>query len=452
MYLTLHDIKINYNVYPSSKNNAEYLVMIHGLGLDLTTWGFLTPHLQNHFNIVLFDIRGHGKTTGNEDNITWDILVDDFNRLINHLNIERFHIVGLGFGGNLGLKIEEYYPNKVQKLILASVFMHFPESITKKEIERRKSLLTSGKMSKLAKQMIPQICVSLTPEKENLLIEAYRNINQITYYELFKMLTETVSLKDLNHIENEVLLIQGDRDPLFPIQQTSLYQNNLKQSVSYVVPNSSNLVFLDNPTTFLFLIIHFIEKGISDSFSHVIEEQFSQSLEIYYPDLSDEPLEINVLHDFTVTYKGQKIVDKWNQRKAKNLLAYLAFHKNTTREQLMNEFWYESNLTQAQNSLRVALNHLRSIFKRHNLDRFLTINREDVALTGNISCDLTNYMQKLEVCWIEKDFTQKEKFYDDLIWQSDQKLVIPLYDDWIVEVQRKIDLLFEQISEDLERN
>ncbi|WP_010097282.1 alpha/beta hydrolase [Ornithinibacillus scapharcae] len=448
MQMELDTIRIHYKLYNSPKQNTETIVLIHGLGLDLTIWESIIPCLQDHFHILTFDIRGHGETSHGEMNITWDLLVNDFYSLVSNLNISKFHLVGLGFGGNLAIKFLAKYPKMVSKLILTSIYMYFPEDSTRKEIAKRKQLVTNGDMTELTKNLVHRICYNLTPKRELLLTRAFNKINPNTYFHLFELLSKTVSVEELEKIDCEVLLIQGDRDPLYPIQQTNIYQTYLKNSVSYVVPNSSNVVPVDNPYTYGMIVGHFIEKGISSSFISILEQVLTKNIHDFQP-TPFRTLEIKIMNGFTVTYKGQEIEDKWNQRKAKNILAYLAYHNPSTRDELINAFWGESDLVSAKNNLRVSLNHLKKILSDHDLDDFLHIERENISLTGDISLDLSDYIRSLRICLKENDLKRKIALYEELIPKYKERMFIDLYDDWLLEVQLEIEGLIHTISESI---
>ncbi|MBC5636194.1 alpha/beta fold hydrolase [Ornithinibacillus sp. BX22] len=448
MQLEIDHIQIHYQLYNTRSEQSEYILLLHGLGLDLTMWEPIIPYLQDHFNIITFDMRGHGKTKADTSVITWDTLIEDLHTLITALNIPKFHAVGFGIGGNLAIKYLEQYPEKVDKLILASVYMYFPKEVTAKQLQKRKQMVTDGKISELAKNLIHQICHNLTPEKEYILMKAYNKVDQRTYFNFFEMLTKTVSLEELKDIDREVLLIQGEKDPLFPIQQTNLYQTYLHKSASYVVPNASNLVPLDNPYTFTTLVSNFIKNGLSNSFTNIIEQEFIKNID-YLISKNFNTLEINIINGFSVKYQGREITDKWNQRKAKNLLAYLAYHNSTSREALINEFWGEIDLVSAKNNLRVALNHLKSILQNHGLDCHLSIGRENISLVGDISFDLLNYMQLLYGCVLEKDLERKKSIFIELMSQYKERMFIDFYDEWLFAIQDEIDQQLDKIVRSL---
>eukprot|EP00931_Biecheleriopsis_adriatica_P115958 TRINITY_DN91692_c0_g1_i1.p1 TRINITY_DN91692_c0_g1~~TRINITY_DN91692_c0_g1_i1.p1 ORF type:complete len:407 (-),score=70.51 TRINITY_DN91692_c0_g1_i1:343-1563(-) len=77
------------------------------------------------YRIVLFDQRGSGKSTPHaslENNTTWD-LVDDVERLREHLGIEKWVVFGGSWGSTLALAYAESFPERVKALVLRGIFM-----------------------------------------------------------------------------------------------------------------------------------------------------------------------------------------------------------------------------------------------------------------------------------------------------------------------------------------
>lgn len=82
------------------------------------------------YRLVLFDQRGAGRSTPPASdpstslahNTTWH-LVDDLERLREHLGIDRWLVCGLSWGTTLGLAYAERHPDRVSELLLAAVTM-----------------------------------------------------------------------------------------------------------------------------------------------------------------------------------------------------------------------------------------------------------------------------------------------------------------------------------------
>ena len=81
-------------------------------------------HDPRAYRIVLFDQRGCGRSTPHaslEENTTWH-LVDDIERLREHLGIERWQVFGGSWGSTLALAYAETYPERVTELVLRGIF------------------------------------------------------------------------------------------------------------------------------------------------------------------------------------------------------------------------------------------------------------------------------------------------------------------------------------------
>ena len=77
------------------------------------------------YRIVLFDQRGCGRSTPHaelQNNTTWD-LVQDMERLREHLGIERWQLFGGSWGSTLSLTYAQQHPERVSDLVLRGIFL-----------------------------------------------------------------------------------------------------------------------------------------------------------------------------------------------------------------------------------------------------------------------------------------------------------------------------------------
>jgi proline iminopeptidase len=83
------------------------------------------------YRIVVFDQRGAGKSTPHanlEDNTTWH-LVEDVERLREHLGIDTWVVFGGSWGSTLSLAYAETHPDRVRALVLRGIFLCRPKEI-----------------------------------------------------------------------------------------------------------------------------------------------------------------------------------------------------------------------------------------------------------------------------------------------------------------------------------
>ena len=93
-----------------------------GGGVEASHRRFWDPEA---YRIVLFEQRGCGRSTPHaelENNTTWH-LVDDMEKLREHLGIERWQVFGGSWGSTLSLTYAQAHPERVTELVLRGIFL-----------------------------------------------------------------------------------------------------------------------------------------------------------------------------------------------------------------------------------------------------------------------------------------------------------------------------------------
>jgi len=98
------------------------LVLIHGLAANLAFWRFgVAPALAALCRVTSYDLRGHGLSEMTESGYTPLRLAEDLRDLLDHLELERVHLLAHSFGGTVAALFALRYPERVRSLILADV-------------------------------------------------------------------------------------------------------------------------------------------------------------------------------------------------------------------------------------------------------------------------------------------------------------------------------------------
>ncbi len=112
--------------YEQSGNpRGKPVVFLHGGpggGTDARMRQFFDPR---RYRIVLLDQRGCGRSTPHaslKDNTTWH-LIDDLEKLREHLGIERWQVFGGSWGSTLALAYAQMFPASVTELVLRGIFL-----------------------------------------------------------------------------------------------------------------------------------------------------------------------------------------------------------------------------------------------------------------------------------------------------------------------------------------
>lgn len=108
------------SMYYERHGEGEPLVLIGGLGLDLSEWGSIVPWLAQRYHVVAFDNRGVGRTDKPDRPYSIEMMAEDTAGLMQALGVQRAHIVGVSMGGRIALALALKHPELVNKLALVS--------------------------------------------------------------------------------------------------------------------------------------------------------------------------------------------------------------------------------------------------------------------------------------------------------------------------------------------
>lgn len=101
---------------------AEWVVFIHGAGGSIVTWKYQIDAFKPFFNLLLLDLRDHGKSKNIEpeyEAYNFDIVTDDVLKVIDHLGIKQAHFLSVSLGSVVLQKLDELRPALVNKMIMA---------------------------------------------------------------------------------------------------------------------------------------------------------------------------------------------------------------------------------------------------------------------------------------------------------------------------------------------
>jgi 3-oxoadipate enol-lactonase len=97
----------------------EVVVLGHGLGGNHAVWFQQVPVLAERYRVVAWDQRGFGMSSDQAGASGPPAAVDDLHALLDHLGVERAHLVGQSMGGWAVVGFALRSPDRVRSLVLA---------------------------------------------------------------------------------------------------------------------------------------------------------------------------------------------------------------------------------------------------------------------------------------------------------------------------------------------
>ena len=114
----VNGVSINYRV----RGQGEPLVLIMGYSGPGAAWWFQERAFARHFRVVTFDNRGVGKSDKPEGPYTTAMMGDDAVGLMDHLGIDKAHVMGVSMGGLISQELALNHPDRVMKLVLGCTY------------------------------------------------------------------------------------------------------------------------------------------------------------------------------------------------------------------------------------------------------------------------------------------------------------------------------------------
>lgn len=119
------------------------VLLIHGYTSDIDGgWrnrGVINGLISAGYRVVAYDNRGHGKSDKPHDASNYGLnMVEDGRRLLDHLDIDRAHVVGYSMGALLANKLRELHQDRVISLTIGGTgWPAVPGTLTIEQIDKR---------------------------------------------------------------------------------------------------------------------------------------------------------------------------------------------------------------------------------------------------------------------------------------------------------------------------
>jgi len=250
------------------RENRPTLVFIHGLSGSSSAWLSYENFFKDKYNTLSFDLRGHGKSLKFKNYSDYEMgkLAEDVNELIDHLGIKNFILIGHSFGTLVVFEFLIHHQEKVR----AAVFISPNVAVGKRKIALFikpflnifKPLVKLWKFSSQAKEHINYSNYKNTgdwnlrrmfADISNTGLRAYLYGTLQSYEKDFEPILEKIKIP--------VLIIHGERDTIFPIENSKIITARVKDSRFVSLPNTDHIIVLNN------------FAGVSSEISKFLEEK-----------------------------------------------------------------------------------------------------------------------------------------------------------------------------------
>lgn len=193
------------------------LVLSHSIGTDHGMWEPQIGDWIQHFQVLRYDIRGHGASEGPAGDYAIDQLGEDVLALTDALGIRKFAFCGLSLGGAIGQWLAINFPDRMERLILANTA---PKFGSREQWETRIRMVREGGMSAIVDLALQRFFSKESIERGNPYVPSIKSVllgtNPAGYTGCCAALRDFDSTSLLEKISAPTLVITGQRDVSTP--------------------------------------------------------------------------------------------------------------------------------------------------------------------------------------------------------------------------------------------
>jgi pimeloyl-ACP methyl ester carboxylesterase len=219
---TLNGVELYFEVHGS----GAPLILLHGFSGCSQDWAALIPSWSKRFQLIVPDLRGHGRSSTLTAPFRHQDAAADIFALLDHLGMGTFKGLGVSGGGNVLLHLATQQPERVQAVVLVSATSYFPaqaraimrkypESLTEQDWATLRTRHPGGDAQ------IKALLRSMAA-----FADSYDDMN--------------FTLPYLSTIQARTLIVQGDRDFLYPVEISVEMAKAIPKSSLWIVPNGGH--------------------------------------------------------------------------------------------------------------------------------------------------------------------------------------------------------------------
>jgi len=257
----VNDVELYYELH--GPEDAEVLVLSNGVLMSTASWAAQLPALSKHYRVLLYDCRGMWQSEHPQGPYSMEMHADDLAALLRALDIERAHIAGISYGGEISLIFGVKYPEQTRSLVIASSVSHI-EPLLDGFIQGWIAATRARDPEMLFQVTYPlnfsEGWIATNADALKAARKRYKDLDFNAFLELLICFSELNITEELHSIKAPTLVICGEADLLKPRKYAEIIANEIAGAELVLIPDAGHAVCWEQPMLFNELILGFLRR------------------------------------------------------------------------------------------------------------------------------------------------------------------------------------------------
>ena len=251
----------------SVAGNGPTVVLLHGLGLNHQMWEFQLPELIQHFQVLRYDLLGHGDTVPTHNQYSLDSFVDQLVELLDGLQIRECALVGFSLGGMIARSFAIKHSDRAQALVV----LNSPHNRTNEQRDAVRQRVKQAEIfgpdataGEALKRWFTEEFLNQNPQLAARIRGWIISNKTVAYTNSYRVLAEgdLEIVKSITKITCPTLVVACAEDygnsPEMAVQMADL----IPDAIVKVIPDLKHLGLIESPASINSVFIPFLKKNV----------------------------------------------------------------------------------------------------------------------------------------------------------------------------------------------
>jgi 3-oxoadipate enol-lactonase len=261
---TIHVNGVNLYYELHGPEGAPVLVLNNGVIMNAaTSWVFQTRVLSKGYRLLQYDCRGQGQSDHPDGPYSMEEHADDLSALLMALSIEKAHIAGISYGGEVAQAFVLKCPERVRSLILIDTVSEVGPEL-RLVVQSWMDALRTGDALAFFNATVPW---NFSPEfiaKNPALLEdakkRYASLDFPAIIRLCEAFLKVDLTKRLGEIKAPTCIMAGELDLLKGIRYAEILKRNIPHAEYHVLTGAGHASCWERPQEFNSVMLGFLSK------------------------------------------------------------------------------------------------------------------------------------------------------------------------------------------------
>jgi len=261
MKILANGIQINYEL--TGQQGAPVVMLSHSLASSMVMWNPQLNSLESHFQVLRYDMRGHGASDAPDGAYTLELLAEDAVALLDALGIDSVHFVGLSIGGMIGQGLGLQHPERLKSLTLCDTSAIMPDEaqpILRERIGVARENGMADQVDGTLERWFTSQYLQENPPEVQLIRQQIAATPLAGYLGCSEALGGLNYLEQLSAIKLATLIMVGEEDPGTPVAASEAIHERIAGSQLVILPSARHLSNIEQAAAFNQSLMAFLLK------------------------------------------------------------------------------------------------------------------------------------------------------------------------------------------------